>query len=118
MRRSITRVSPILIIVTILFASCPYGFAQTAKEKSFLSMYFIDEELEVVSATRSLTSISRVAENITVVTASEIELMNAHTVADVLNTVTGVQVEFSGGPGLTGIAYIQGSETRHVVVII
>src|SRR5512134_1864831 len=118
MRRFIRPVSTFLIAVAVLFASCPSVLAQSAKEKSFLALYFTEEELEVVSATRSLTSISRVAENITVVTAAEIELMNAHTVADVLNTVTGVQVEFSGGPGLIGIAFIQGSEARHVTVII
>jgi vitamin B12 transporter len=118
MKRFIMPISMFLSAVAVLFTSCPYGYAQSAKEKSFLSMYFTDEELEVVSATRSLTSISRVAENITVVTASEIELMNAHTLADVLNTVTGVQVESGGGPGQVSVGHIQGSDTNHVTVLI
>src|SRR5512147_749875 len=118
MKRFITPVSTLLIVVAVLYASCSSVLAQSAKEKSFLSMYFTDEELEVVSATRSLTSISRVAENITVITASDIELMNAHTVAEVLNTVTGFGVELSGGPGLISAGFIQGSESRHVTVMI
>lgn len=118
MRRFITPVSTIPIIVAVLFASCPFTYAQTAKEKSYLSMYFTDEELEVVSATRSLTSISRVAENITVVTASEIELMNAHTLADVLNTVTGIPVFFNGRPGGLSTFTIQGSDERQATLLI
>ena len=62
-------------------------------------MYFKEEELVVESPTRSRKSLTQVAENMTVVTAEEIKLMNAHTVADVLNAVTGVQVMITGGPG-------------------
>ena len=66
-------------------------YAQTEEEKKFLLMYFKEEELEVISATRSLQSITRVAENIEVVTAADadIELMGAHTVGDVLNRING-----------------------------
>jgi len=72
----------------------------------------------VISATRSLKSISRVAENVTVITVEDIELMNAHTLADVLYTVTGVQVGFDGGPGTIAWALIQGSDFTHVTVLI
>ncbi|MDA8423237.1 MAG: hypothetical protein M0Z89_07865, partial [Nitrospiraceae bacterium] len=81
--------SSICLIMLILSSS---AFAQSDEEKSFLSMYFSKDELNVISTTRSLKSISQVAENVTVVTAAEIKLMNAHTLADVLNTVTGIQV--------------------------
>jgi vitamin B12 transporter len=42
--------------------------------------------------------------------------MNAHTIAEVLNTVTGVQVFLTGGPGSSASAFIQGSGSRHVAV--
>ena len=42
-------------------------------------MYFKEEELVVESPTRSRKSLTQVAENMTVVTAAEIRLMNAHT---------------------------------------
>jgi vitamin B12 transporter len=119
MRRFITPVSTILIVVAVLFAPCSSVFAQSAKEKSFLALYFTDEELEVVSATRSLKSISQVAENVTVVTAAEIELLNAHTLADVLRTVTGIEVTlFAGTPGGKAQAAILGSDERQATVLI
>jgi vitamin B12 transporter len=93
-------------------------YAQIEEEKKFLLMYFKEEELEVISATRSLKSITRVAENIEVVTAADIELMGAHTVTDVLNTVTGVQIDWRGGIGSTILYSVQGSEFRHVAVFI
>ena len=83
--------------------------AQTTEEKNFLLMYFKEEELVVESSTRSPKDVSQVAENITVVTASDIKLMNAHTLADVLNTINGVQVFMTGGPGQIASGYIHGS---------
>jgi len=93
-------------------------FAQTEEEKNFLLMYFNEEELEVISATRSLKSITWTAENVTVVTAEEIELMNAHTVAEVLNTITGVQIDIRGGLGSLNTYSIQGSFFNHVIIFI
>src|SRR5512146_2197510 len=119
MKRYIMPVSTVLTVFAVLLASCPHVFAQSTKEKSYLSMYFTDEELEVVSATRSLKSISQVAENVTVVTASEIELLNAHTLADVLRTVTGIEVTlFTGTPGGKAQAAILGADERQATVLI
>ncbi len=117
-RKQIMRVAAFLIFMPQLLSTVTPAFAQTAEEKNYLLMYFKEEELVVESATRSPKSVSQTAENITVVTASDIELMNAHTLADVLNTVTGVQVFMTGGPGQVAAAYIQGSEQRHVTVMI
>ena len=58
-------------------------------------MFYEGEDL-VVTSTRNTKSISHVAENITVVTAKDIELMNAHTVAEVLNRLPSMYVEFFG----------------------
>jgi vitamin B12 transporter len=112
----IIRISVFLIFLLQLLSTVTPVFAQTAEEKNFLLMYFKEEELVVESPTRSPKPITQTAENVTVVTAKDIELMNAHTVADVLNTVTGVQVFIGGGPGSISQASIQGSENRHVAV--
>ena len=89
------------------------------QERKFLLMYFDEDELFVVSTTRSLKSISRIAENVEVVTAADIELMNAHTLADVLNTVNGLVVGFAGAsPGSIATVNIQGSNDRHVTVFL
>lgn len=103
----------------MLTLAAPVYADLTPEEKSFLLMYFKEEELEVVSATRSLKSITRVAENVEVVTKDDIELMNAHTLAEVLNTVNGVVIQFfAASPGSIAAASIQGSDPVHVVVFI
>ena len=107
----------LLLLISILSISNPV-FAISEEEKSFLSMYFKDEELVVLSATRSLKSITRVAENVTVITAEEIELMNAHTVAEALYNVTGIEMGGFVGPGAQGTAGIHGSDYTRVAVLL
>ena len=101
-----------------LALSAPSAHAQTAEETSFMKMYFSDAELEVQSATRNPEQISHVAENITVVSAADIERMNAHTLADVLNTVMGVEVQFTAGPGSPSNTGILGSTQAHATVVL
>ncbi|MBF0559971.1 MAG: TonB-dependent receptor [Nitrospirae bacterium] len=93
------------------------ALAQTEdeQEKAFINM-FTDQS--VVTATRSSKPMSQVAENVTIITAKDIELMGAHTLTDVLFNVTGVQVETTGGPGSIAPVYIQGSETRQVTIAV
>ena len=52
------------------------------------------------------------------VTASEIEALNAHTLAEVLYTVAGVQVEMTRTPGGFTFLEIQGSNNNHILVLI
>jgi vitamin B12 transporter len=106
------------LLLLLLASNFAPAFAQTTEEKNFLLMYFKEEELTVESPTRSPKSVSQTAENITVVTASDIQLMNAHTLAEVLNTITGVQVFGLGDPGIRANALIQGSDAQQVTVII
>jgi vitamin B12 transporter len=114
--------SKIAFVLSLIFILSPFStpaFAMSEEEKSFLLMYFKEEEIQVISATRSLKSISRVAENVEVVTKEDIELMNAHTLADVLNNVNGVQVSFTGtSPGSSAILQVQGSSFEHVLVLV
>jgi len=99
---------------------CASAFADTAPETdlAILQMFYRESELIVVSPTRSPKRISQVAENIHVVTAEDIELMNAHTVADVLDMVPGLFVSFSRDFGASALLGIQGSENRHVQVLL
>ncbi|WP_298435471.1 TonB-dependent receptor [Geobacter sp.] len=91
--------------------------AQTEEDLKVLEMFYEDKDL-VVTPSRDPKPISEVAENITVVTAREIEAINAHTLADVLNTITGVQIDLRGGPGTQSTPAIQGSNPFHVLVMI
>ena len=74
--------------------------------------------MEIFSATRSLKSVATVAENVTVVTAEDIELMNAHTVAEALYNVTGIEMADYKGPGSGGTASIHGSGASRVTVML
>ncbi len=107
----------ILAVVSCLLATASAAFALTDETKDYLSMYFSEDELTVQSATRSPQPVSHVAENMTVVTAADIERMNAHTLADVLNTVTGVEVWSGFAPGQKANAYVLGAVEPHVTVI-
>ncbi len=100
-----------------LFCLCQISNAQIEEEMAILQMFYKEKEL-VVSPTRHPKHISQVAENITVVTAKEIEEMNAHTVAEVLSRTTGLFVNYNQDFGASSLVYIQGSEPRHVLVLV
>ena len=114
----ISRTALALLLIFVLSCLSSPAFAVSQEEKSFLAMYFSDEELQVVSATRSLKSITRVAENVEVVTKEDIELMNAHTVAEALYFVTGVEIAGFVGPGTMGLVGIHGSDWNRVTTLL
>lgn len=90
-----------------------------ATSKDDLLMFWEERELYVQTATRSEKPITQVAENMTVITAKEIEVMNANSVAEVLARVPGLFVDFSTNDYVSPAQlYIQGSETRHVKVLL
>ncbi|MDY7031240.1 MAG: TonB-dependent receptor [Thermodesulfobacteriota bacterium] len=96
---------------------CGTTHAQSEEERSLLELYYKDKDL-VVTPTRHPKPISQVSENMTIITAEDIERMNAHTVAEVLNRVTGVFVNFSQDFGAPSLIYVQGSEQHHVLVLV
>nr|HID59969.1 TonB-dependent receptor [Desulfobacterales bacterium] len=112
----------ILLVVLFLSWSC-FSLnvaAQSDEEMKILRMFYKDEEL-VVTPTRHSKPISQVAENVTVITAKEIEEMNAHTVAEALKRIPGFFICFNQGVesfGSTSLIQVQGSEERHVLVVV
>jgi vitamin B12 transporter len=101
----------------LIFSGSLSVSAQPEKEMNTLGMFYDQDDI-VVTPTRYPKSISRVAEDVSIITAEEIKAINAHTVTDVLNYVTGVQVAVRGGPGSYENVFIQGSAERHVLVMI
>ncbi|HEX8960032.1 MAG TPA: TonB-dependent receptor [Geobacteraceae bacterium] len=81
-----------------------------------LRMYYEGKDL-VVSSTRDPKPVSQTAENITVVTAADIEMMGAHTLVDVLANVPGVQTDDRGSVGSSSGLFIQGADTTHILVL-
>jgi vitamin B12 transporter len=111
----------IFFCILIFFSFPWHAFAAQSEEERDLMRLFYSEKSLVVSPTSNPKPISQVAENITVVTAKEIQEMNGHTVAEVLNRIPGVFVNFSQGVGSFGSAsliYIHGSEQGHVLVLV
>ncbi|GAB4387355.1 MAG: TonB-dependent receptor [Thermodesulfovibrionales bacterium] len=107
-----------LTAILIFVSAFPATARAAISEREFKTLLIFFEDKVVVSATRYEKRASKTAENVVVVTAEEIERMNAHTLADVLNTVPGVQVAEVGGLGIPPTYGILGSETRHVLVLI
>jgi vitamin B12 transporter len=107
----------IACFVLALTSLPPSSSAQYEEEMKILRMFYKEKDL-VVSPTRHPKPISQVAENITVVTAKEIEEMNAHTVAEVLNRRPGLFLNFNQDFCAASLIYIQGSEERHVLVLV
>lgn len=89
-----------------------------AESNDLLAMYFDPNETEETT-TRSPKPLSQVAENVSIVTADEIERMNAHNVAEVLNRVNGLYVQFNGRDfnGTSSIS-IHDSDYEHVLVLV
>ncbi len=107
----------ISLIVNLLFYASS-ALAQSEEEMRILRMFYKEDEL-VLAPTRTPKPLSQAAENITVITAKDIEEMNAHTVAEILERATGVFVEFFGQDfGSAATLYIQGSDNRHVLVLL
>jgi len=62
--------------------------------------------------------LSRTPENVTVIPASEIAAINAHTLSDVLATVPGIHLAMGTGPASGAFTLIQGSDYKHVLVLL
>ena len=113
----------ILLFLCIILIIIPFSqtsasqLYKSSREMDILRLYYKEEDL-VITPTRHQKDILQVAENIAVITAEEIEMINAHTLTDVLNNIPGIKIEIKGGPVSASSAYIQGSDLFHVLVMI
>jgi vitamin B12 transporter len=107
-----------LFLMTVMCLSLSASLARGADE-DLLSLELYNGGLSgIVSANRSPRPASQTAENITVVTAQEIEALNAHTLVDILVGIPGIQLEMYRTPGTGANIEIQGSNFNHVLVLI
>ena len=70
------------------------------------------------TAGRAPRPLSKIAENVTVITAADIERLNAHTLSDVLQTVPGILLDHLGTPTTFTFFNIQGALNSAVLVLI
>ncbi|HID55743.1 TPA: TonB-dependent receptor [Candidatus Poribacteria bacterium] len=72
----------------------------------------------IITASRKEQSADRVPQNLTVLSKNSIEDLPAHNLGGALNHVPGLSVQISGGPGNIAYPMVQGSEYRHLLVMI
>ncbi len=108
-----------IFLPTLLFLASLQGpaIAASGEDMQTLGMYYEANDL-VVTATRNPKPLSQAAENITIITAKDIEMMGAHTLVDVLATVPGIQTNERGGLGSFDDFYVQGAKGLHILVML
>ncbi|GFO56781.1 ligand-gated TonB-dependent outer membrane channel [Geomonas sp. Red276] len=62
--------------------------------------------------------VSKIAENVTVITADDISRLNAHTLAEVLQTVPGIQLDYLRSPTTFAFFNVQGMLNTDILVMI
>jgi len=72
----------------------------------------------VVSATRYEMTQSQVSSDITVITKEEMSHLPVHDMGEALNYIPGLVLDRNGGPGSLVFPSIQGSESRHIKILI
>lgn len=90
-----SRTSAVSAIILLAMLPTLSDAAEPEKITAPLAMYFDDSQMVEV-ATRAPKPITQVAENVSIITAEEIEAMHAHSVAEILSRESGVLVPFSG----------------------
>lgn len=106
--------NPLHTLRTLLAAICLAlylfpGFAWGVDDEDTLEMFTAWQESSS-TASRAPKPLSQTAENVTVITAADIRALNAHTLADILDSVPGIQLQHSGGPGIPALTYIQSAD--------
>jgi vitamin B12 transporter len=77
-----------------------------------------DTARNVVSPTAIVTPTNQVASSVTAVTAQDIATQQYRTLPDVLNTVPGLNVVQSGGPGGQTSVFLRGTNSNHTKILI
>ncbi|MFS8035943.1 TonB-dependent receptor plug domain-containing protein [Xanthobacter sp. AM11] len=109
-RRS--RASALLAPAFLACAAVP-ALAQAADDQNTIDLPTI-----VVSATGIPTPENEVASSVSVVTAADIDRRQQRTLPDVLDSLPGLNVVQTGGPGGQTSVFIRGTNSNHVKVLI
>lgn len=97
----------------LLASSSAFALAQSGADTQSLDLPDI-----VVSATGVPTPASEVASSVSVVTQEDIERQQLRTVPQVLQSLPGLNVVQTGGPGGQTSVFIRGTNSNHVKVLI
>jgi vitamin B12 transporter len=101
-----------LLAVTLLFPVLLVAQEDESK-KPAIPRYDV-----VVSATLEETTTDKVGSSVTVITAEQIEKMQARTVLEALQFAPGVEIAQNGGLGQTASVFIRGAKSEHTLLMI
>ena len=104
--------------VRVLSLFCAFSFCDTAAMLPAHAQAPIALEGVVITADRGSESAEKVGSAVTVITREQIEASRAENVAELLETVPGLNVNQSGGVGGTANVYIRGADPDHTQVLI
>ncbi len=108
---------PVLLLsLPLLLAGAGHAYANDDTQEALNLLTGTDEQL--VTTSRSPRPISRIAENVTVITAEDILRINAHTLPDVLQTVPGIQFDYNRTPGSFAYFNTQGANYGTTLVLV
>ena len=105
------------ILAALLLANVSALHAGEIEDNQTIGLF--TDETPVAAASPLPRPISKIAENVTVITADDIVRLNAHTLAEVLQTVPGIQLDVNARtPGTFNFFNIQGALNSTVLVLI
>jgi vitamin B12 transporter len=107
-------------LLLVLLAFLLSGIAPVfAEDDSLETLGFTEKSPEtLVSTSHVPRPTSKIAENVTVITADDFARLNAHTLAEVLQTIPGIQLDYLRTPSSFSFFNIQGALSQTVLVLI
>jgi vitamin B12 transporter len=112
--RQIFYIISLLILASLVSFPADVAAMEQDETLSLLGQPPVEDKV----AGRIPRQLSHTAENTTVITSSEIEALNAHTLIDILSTIPGIQLENQIGSANAVYSRIQGSNYSHVLVLL
>jgi vitamin B12 transporter len=100
------------------FLLCAAGTAWSVDIEEVLPPGVSSEEASPAPSAPSPRPISKIAENVTVITSEQIKLLNAHSLADILRTVPGIDIQTNRTPGSFTFFSIQGEEDGNSTILL
>lgn len=106
-------------IMSVLLLLLAAGAPARGAEDALQELGFVSDAVSETATARYQRPPSKIAENVTVVTAEQIAHLNAHTLAEVLPLVSGFQLDAMRTPGLStaGIS-INGLPAKHILLLL
>lgn len=105
----------ILILILVIFGVGQSPVCADGDDAQTLHLFYEDSDLSI--ETRTIRPVSVSAEELTIITADEIQMRNVHSLADLITSLPGIQASQAGGPGSSLIALaVQGIPASHILV--